>query len=70
MYQCKGADSGAVKIKVLVMVVFLYYSFVSGSVEYFMPYAFCLASCSVVWSCSSSQIVFPVVLCLMHLSLS
>ena len=44
--------------------------FVSGSVEYPMPYASCLASCSVVGSCSSSQLAFPVVLCLMQLSLS
>ena len=35
-----------------------------------MPYASCLASCSVVGSCSSSQLAFPVVLCLMQLSLS
>ena len=34
------------------MVAFLYYPFVSGSVEYPMPYASCLVSCSVVWRCS------------------
>ena len=34
-----------------------------------MPYASCLASCSVVRSCSLSQLACPVVLCLMQLSL-
>ena len=38
--------------------------------EYPMPYASCLVSCSVVGSCSSSQLTCPVVLCLMQLSLS
>ena len=35
-----------------------------------MPYASCLDSCSVVGSFSSSQLVCPVVLSLMQLSLS
>ena len=35
-----------------------------------MPYTSCLASCSVVGSCFSSQLACPVVLCLMQLSLS
>ena len=35
-----------------------------------MPYAPCLAPCSVVGSCSSSQLACPVVLCLLQLSLS
>ena len=43
---------------------------VSGSMEYPMPYASCLASCSIVGCCSSSQLACPVVPCLMQLSLS
>ena len=43
---------------------------VSGSVEYPMHYAFCLASYSDVQSCFSRQLVCPDVLCLMQLSLS
>ena len=35
-----------------------------------MLYASCLASCSVVWSCSFGQPTCPDVLCLMQLSLS
>ena len=35
-----------------------------------MPYASCLAPCSVVWSYSSGQPACPDVLCLMQLSLS
>ena len=35
-----------------------------------MPYASCLASCSVDGSCSSSQLACPVVLCLVQLSMS
>ena len=38
--------------------------------KYPMPCASCLASCSVVGSCSSSQLACPVVLYLMQLSLS
>ena len=59
----------AVTTKVLTMVVPLLLSLVSCSVEYPMPYASCLVSCSVVWrySCSSA---YRVVLCLMQLSLS
>ena len=49
------------------MVAFLYLSLVTCSVEYPMPYASCLVSCSVVWRWSSAC---PVLLCLMQLSLS
>ena len=41
----------------LVVVVFLYYFLVSGSMEYPVPYASCLASGSVVECCSSSQLI-------------
>ena len=41
----------------------------SGSVEYPMPYASCLVSCSVVWRCPCSS-AYPIVLCLMQLCLS
>ena len=44
--------SRAVTTKALTVVVLLLLSLVSGSVEYPMPYASCLVSCSVVWRCS------------------
>ena len=47
--------SGAVTTKALAVVVFLLLSLVSGSMEYPMPYASCLVSCSVVWRCSCSS---------------
>ena len=47
--------SGAVTTKALTMVVLILLSLVSGSVEYPMPYASCLVSCSVVWRCSCSS---------------
>ena len=57
--------SRAVTTKVLAVAVFLYYSLVSGSVEYPMPYASCLASSSVVECSSSSQLfLFIKELCL------
>ena len=61
---------GAVTTKVLAIVVFLYYSLSLAFLEYPMPYASCLASCSVVWSCFLGQPACPDVLCLMQLSLS
>ena len=33
-----------------------------------MSYASCLVSCSVAWRCSSSQLAYPVILCLMQLT--
>ena len=46
-----------VTTKALAVAVFLYYSLVSGSVEYPVPYASCLASSSVVECCSFSQLI-------------
>ena len=72
---------GAVTTKAPALVVFLLLFLVSGSVEYPMPYASCLVSCSVDWSSSLGQLACPMcypfwssacpsILCLMQLSLS
>ena len=45
-------------------------SLVSGSVGYPIPFASCLASCSIVWSCSSGQPTCPDVSSLKGLCLS
>ena len=47
----------------LILVVSLFLFLVSGSVEYPMPYAYCLASCSVGWILSLG--VLPVSQCLL-----
>ena len=60
--------SGAVTTKALAVAVLLLLFLVSSSVEYPMPYASCLVSCSVDWSCSSAQPACPDVLCFMQLS--
>ena len=46
-----------VTTKALAIAVFLYHLLVSGSVDYPMPYASCLAPISVVTCCSSSQLI-------------
>ena len=64
--------SGAVTMKVMTMVVSLYYPLVLGSVEYPMPYASCLECCGVLLCCVSLSCssACPLVFSLKELCLS